>query len=87
MLVNPYDVEQMADTILNAFRMNQAERGARMKRMRKNVLNENVFWWVDSFLRAGKKVVGRSAQLSKRRYTSTKKTPNTERPMRNAQRI
>src|SRR5205823_3649985 len=32
LLVNPYDVEQMADTILQAFRMNQAERSARMKR-------------------------------------------------------
>ena len=52
-LVNPYDVEQMADTILNAFRMDQAERSAGMKRMRRNVQSENVFWWVDSFLAAG----------------------------------
>ena len=53
LLVNPYDVEQMADTILTAFRMSQAERTARMKRMRRNVRKENVFWWVDSFLSAG----------------------------------
>jgi trehalose 6-phosphate synthase/phosphatase len=59
MLVNPYDVEQMADTILNAFRMNQAERSARMKRMRRNILNENVFWWVDSFLAAGSRLTKR----------------------------
>jgi trehalose 6-phosphate synthase/phosphatase len=56
LLVNPYDVEQMADTILKAFRMSQGERGARMKRMRRVVRNENVFWWVDSFLRAGAKL-------------------------------
>jgi len=43
----------MADTILQAFRMSQAERSARMKRMRRVVRNENVFWWVDSFLKAG----------------------------------
>jgi trehalose 6-phosphate synthase len=56
MLVNPYDVEQMADAILNAFRMDQAERSARMRRMRRNVHNENVFWWVDSFLKAGARI-------------------------------
>jgi len=56
MLVNPYDVEQMADTILAAFRMSSGERNARMKRMRRVVRKENVFWWVDSFLKAGAKL-------------------------------
>jgi trehalose 6-phosphate synthase/phosphatase len=56
MLVNPYDVEQMADTVLNAFRMSQTEGRARMKRMRRVVRSENVFWWVDSFLRAGAQI-------------------------------
>src|SRR5215471_9651291 len=55
-LVNPYDVEQMADAILKAFRMNHRERSARMKRMKRGVHNENVFWWVDSFLRAGSQI-------------------------------
>jgi len=55
-LVNPYDVEQMAEAIVNAFRMSEAERVARMKRMRRGVRNENVFWWVDSFLRAGSQI-------------------------------
>src|SRR5215510_3398371 len=36
-LVNPYDVEQMADAILKAFRMNHRERSARMKRMKRGV--------------------------------------------------
>ena len=53
LLVNPYDVEQMADTIWTAFRMSEEERSARMKRMRRVVRKENVFWWVDSFLAAG----------------------------------
>jgi trehalose 6-phosphate synthase len=60
LLVNPYDVEQMADTILKAFRMSESERSARMKRMRRVVRKENVFWWVDSFLRAGAKVSAQS---------------------------
>jgi alpha,alpha-trehalose-phosphate synthase [UDP-forming] len=53
LLVNPYDVEQMADTIVKAFRMSKAERSRRMKRMRRVVRKENVFSWVDSFLGAG----------------------------------
>src|SRR5882672_10319754 len=58
-LVNPYDIEQMADTIVKAFRMTPAERTARMKRLRRMVRKENVFWWVDSFLAA-------ASQLAKR---------------------
>jgi trehalose 6-phosphate synthase len=68
LLVNPYDVEQMADTIVKAFRMSPAERTARMKRMRRMVRKENVFWWVDSFLAAGsqltrKKILRRRKSL------------------------
>jgi trehalose 6-phosphate synthase len=62
LLVNPYDVEQMADTISTAFRMNQAQRTARMKRMRRNVRAENVFWWVDAFLDAGSRLIKKSAR-------------------------
>ena len=68
LLVNPYDVEQMADTMLKAFRMNEAERIARMKRMRRVVRNENVFWWLDSFLKAGSKLTGRWSQASRQRH-------------------
>jgi trehalose 6-phosphate synthase/phosphatase len=53
LLVNPYDVEQMADTIVKAFRMSPAERFARIKRMRRMIRKENVFCWVDSFLKVG----------------------------------
>jgi trehalose 6-phosphate synthase len=70
LLVNPYDVEQMADTILQAFRMSHADRSARMKRMRRVVRKENVFWWVDSFLRAGAKLIARSPQTKKKRSRS-----------------
>jgi trehalose 6-phosphate synthase len=63
LLVNPYDVEQMADTILKAFRMSRSERGRRMKRMRRLVCKENVFWWVDSFLKAGA-TLGRRSSLT-----------------------
>jgi trehalose-6-phosphate synthase len=67
LLVNPYDIEQMADTIVNAFRATPAERTARMKRMRRMVRKENVFWWVDSFLRAGAKLKARAERAARRR--------------------
>ena len=66
LLVNPYDVEQMADTILKAFRMSGSERARRMKRMRRLVRKENVFWWVDSFLKAGATLGGRSPPAPKK---------------------
>jgi trehalose 6-phosphate synthase/phosphatase len=67
-LVNPYDVEQMADAISMAFRMSQPERSARMKRMRRVTRDENVFWWVDSFLRAGAKLGARSERVAQPRH-------------------
>jgi len=71
LLVNPYDVEQMADTIFKAFRMGEAERMTRMKRMRRVVCNENVFWWVDSFLKAGSQIGTRPPRVSKRRLATS----------------
>jgi trehalose 6-phosphate synthase/phosphatase len=52
LLVNPFDVEGVADTIHRAYHMNKAERQARMRRMRRSIREYDVFWWVDSFLRA-----------------------------------
>ena len=52
LVVNPYDVEQTADAIYNAFRMAAGERRYRMRRLRRNVRTQDVFWWVDSFMRA-----------------------------------
>jgi trehalose 6-phosphate synthase/phosphatase len=52
LVVNPYDVEQTADAIFNAFRMLPSERRYRMRRLRRNVRTQDVFWWVDSFMKA-----------------------------------
>jgi trehalose 6-phosphate synthase len=75
LLVNPYDVEQMADAILKAFQMSDAERTVRMKRMRRVVREENVFWWVDSFLQVGAKLGVRTKQAS-HRDANPRKTSN-----------
>jgi len=52
LLVNPYDVEGVADAIRRAFRMDGAERRARMRGLRRSIRRQDIFWWVDSFLRA-----------------------------------
>jgi trehalose 6-phosphate synthase len=52
LLVNPYDVEGVAEAIRQAFYMDETERVARMRRMRRSIRRYDVFWWVDSFLRA-----------------------------------
>jgi trehalose-6-phosphate synthase len=49
--------------------MTKAERSARMKRMRRIVRKENVFWWVDSFLKAAAKLVDRSSRAVEKRLS------------------
>ncbi|RKH66832.1 bifunctional alpha,alpha-trehalose-phosphate synthase (UDP-forming)/trehalose-phosphatase [Corallococcus aberystwythensis] len=50
LLVNPYDVEDMADAIEQALKMPQPERQARMRGLRAGVKARDVHWWVASFL-------------------------------------
>lgn len=57
-LVNPYDVCDVSESIYRAFMMDEEEQKARMKSMREAIRRQDVFWWVDNFLRAaaGKKL-------------------------------
>ena len=43
--VNPYDIEQLAESIRRALEMSPEERHARMKRMRRTVREHNVYRW------------------------------------------
>jgi trehalose 6-phosphate synthase len=52
LLVNPYDIEGVAEAIRGAHAMPQAERVARMRSMRRSIRRHDVFRWVDSYLRA-----------------------------------
>jgi trehalose 6-phosphate synthase len=52
LLVNPHDIEGIADTIYRAFQMSREERESRMRGLRQIVRKYNIFWWVDSFLKA-----------------------------------
>jgi trehalose 6-phosphate synthase len=52
LLVNPHDIEGMADALHRAFTMSEEERRRRMDGMRRIISDQDVFWWVDNFLRA-----------------------------------
>lgn len=50
LLVNPFDVQATANALYRALRMKREERGARMRRLRREVAGHDVFWWADRFL-------------------------------------
>ena len=50
LIVNPYDVEQMADAICLALRMPPGERSDRMGRMRANVRDYNIYRWAGKLI-------------------------------------
>ncbi len=49
-IVNPYDIEAMADAIEQALEMTPQERRFRMKALRAQVRKQDVHWWVSEFL-------------------------------------
>lgn len=51
-IVNPYDIERMADTIKMAIEMPAAEKRERMEKMRVIVAKNNVYRWAGKFLHA-----------------------------------
>jgi trehalose 6-phosphate synthase len=52
LLVNPHDIEGMADALKQAFDMNPEERCRRMRRMQEVLREQDIFWWVDCYLGA-----------------------------------
>ena len=52
LLVNPFDVEGMADALRAALVMPENERRARFRRLRKVVREHDIHRWLDTFLRA-----------------------------------
>ncbi|HVE70593.1 MAG TPA: trehalose-6-phosphate synthase [Thermoanaerobaculia bacterium] len=50
LLVNPYDTQQVAETILRAIRMPSAERRARMQAMRDQIASHSIYDWSEKLL-------------------------------------
>ena len=54
LLVNPFDEESVVDTIKEALSMELQEKQRRMQNMQKSVRKFDIYWWVDTFLKAAK---------------------------------
>ncbi len=52
LVVNPYDVEGLADALVRGLSMKKSEQKKRMKGLRKIVRKRDIYWWVDQYLRA-----------------------------------
>jgi len=52
LLVNPYDIEGLADALHHAYTMSLDERRTRMRRLRRSVRDNDIFHWLDTYLRA-----------------------------------
>jgi trehalose 6-phosphate synthase len=50
LLVNPYDVSLLAETIHRALEMTEEEQSARMQRMRHDVRERNIYRWAAHLL-------------------------------------
>jgi trehalose 6-phosphate synthase len=50
LLVNPYDVQQLAGAILRALNMSEEEQSARMRRLRAGVRENNIYRWAANLL-------------------------------------
>jgi trehalose 6-phosphate synthase len=59
LLVNPYDIEGVAETLKRALDLPLEERKKRLKRMRRRIRRQDVFWWADRYLAA---VFGKSLE-------------------------
>jgi trehalose 6-phosphate synthase len=50
LLVNPYDITGVAEAIHQAIEMSRAERRSRMQRMRRYLMEHNVYHWAANIL-------------------------------------
>jgi trehalose 6-phosphate synthase len=50
LIVNPYDIEGVAEAIHQALEMDPGERRKRMQRMRHHVMDHNIYRWAASIL-------------------------------------
>jgi trehalose 6-phosphate synthase len=52
LLVNPFDEDSVVDTIKKALSMDSQEKKKRMENMQNDTRNFDIYWWVDTFLKA-----------------------------------
>jgi trehalose 6-phosphate synthase len=58
LLINPFDVDGFADALFQALHMPDDEQERRMRRMRRHVLDQNIYRWAGQLLSCGAKLMG-----------------------------
>jgi trehalose 6-phosphate synthase len=49
-LVNPYDADELAEAMFQALTMSPEEQTRRMERMRRHVIDQNIYRWAGTLL-------------------------------------
>ncbi len=57
LMVNPYDIEGVANAIYHAYQMPEKEQQLRMKRLRGSIARRDIYWWLNLFLRNSETMV------------------------------
>ena len=68
-LVNPYDIEKVADAIYRAFLMSPTQRKRQMRKLRRNIRRDDVVRWCDRFC-AGLEAPAHSSGVAQREAAS-----------------
>lgn len=55
LLVNPFNIEEVAEAIHRAWAMPEDERHRRMSELQRLVLDQDIYWWLDKFLEAARR--------------------------------
>jgi trehalose 6-phosphate synthase len=55
-IVNPYDIEAMADRIKESLEISHSEKTTRLRTLKERVKRKDVYWWFNNFLREWKRV-------------------------------
>jgi trehalose 6-phosphate synthase len=50
LIVNPYDIEELANAIQSALEMSAEEQGVRMRRMRDTLRDRNIYRWAGDLI-------------------------------------
>ena len=65
LIVNPYDAEQLADSIHVALEMDPEEKSARMRRMRETLREHNIYRWAGNLIEELTRIRTPAATLTK----------------------
>ncbi len=56
-IVNPYNIEDVADTLMKALTLAPEERKQRFNKLKEIVKNHDIYWWMDTFLNEWKNTI------------------------------